>query len=555
MRLAPHRASRRPAAVLLAAVLLAAAAPAAACTNLLVTRGASADGSTMITYTCDGEFHPHLDYTPAADHDPDSLLAITHWGGEVLGEIEQVPHTYAVVGLMNEHQLVIGETTFTGREELQNPDGILHYWTLMRLALQRAKTAREAVRVMTELVAQHGYRSTGESFSIADPDEVWYMEMIGPGPGGEGALWVARRVPDGYVCAHANTARIGEFPLDDRDNCLYEPRVIDFAVEHGFYDPGSGQPFRFNAAYCPADPKSLRYCATRVWSLLRRVAPSRDWPADYHRGIAGAEPYPLWIKPDEKLSVADVFALMRDHYEGTDYDMTRGVDAGPFGTPYRWRPMGFEVDGVEYTWERAISTQQTGFSWVSQSRRKLPDAVGGLLWYGVDDTWFTCYVPLYCGIDAVPESFARGRLGAFDWDSAWWVFNFVSNFTNLKYSYMIEDVQTVQRELEGDLLALQPAVEETAARLLKGDPDLARRYLTDYCVSHGEMVVDRWRALGEHLVCKYNDGYVKDEEGEPQAVGYPESWLREVLRARPEQFKLPVWKPAPADSTEEKLPY
>jgi len=546
-------ATRRTAALFVLALL--AAAPAAACTNLLVTRGASADGSTMITYTCDGEFHPHLSYTPAADHDPDSLLAITHWGGEVLGEIEQVPHTYAVVGLMNEHQLVIGETTFTGREELQNPDGVLHYWTLMRLALQRAKTAREAVTVMTDLVAKHGYRSTGESFSIADPDEVWYMEMIGPGPGGEGALWVARRVPDGYVCAHANTARIAEFPLDDRDNCLYEPRVIDFAVEQGFYDPDSGEPFRFNAAYCPADPKSLRYCATRVWSLFRRVAPSRDWPSDYHRGVAGAEPYPLWIKPERKLSVADVFALMRDHYEGTDYDMTRGVDAGPFGSPYRWRPMGFEIDGVEYTWERQISTQQTGFSWVSQSRRDMPDAVGGVLWYGVDDTWFTCYVPLYCGIDAVPGSFARGRLGAFDWDSAWWVFNFVSNFTNLKYSYMIEDVQAVQRELEGNLLALQPAVEETARRLLKKDPDLARRYLTDYCVSHAETVVDRWRALGEHLICKYNDGYVKDDEGEPQAVGYPESWLREVLRARPEQFKLPVWEAAPADSAQENLPY
>ncbi len=381
-----------------------------ACTSLLVTKEASADGSVMITYTCDGEFHPHLDYTPAADHQPGDSLEITDWHGNVRGKIKQVPHTYAVVGLMNERQLTIGETTFGGREELRNPDGLLHYWDMMDVALQRAKTAREAIRVMTDLVAEYGYRSTGESFSIADTKEVWIMEMIGPDSGGQGAEWVALRVPDGYISCHANKARIGEFPLDDPENCLYSDNVISFAVEKGYYDTASGEPFRFCDAYCPSTPKNQRYADARVWSIFRRAAPSQSFSPDYHRAVEGAEPYPLWIKPDKELSVADVFALMRDHYEGTDYDMTKGIDAGPYGTPNRWRPMTWMVDSVEYTWERPISTQQTAFSFVSQSRAWLPDAVGGVFWYGLDDTYTICYVPLYCGIDTVAEVVCRRKL-------------------------------------------------------------------------------------------------------------------------------------------------
>ncbi len=533
---------------------LATAAPASGCTNLIVTRGASADGSVIVTYTCDGEFHPHLRYTAAADHEPGETVEIHNWREDkLLGEVKQVPHTYArIYNLMNDHQVIIGETTFTGREELENPDGLLHYWDLMGLALQRARTAREAVEVMTDLAAEHGYRSTGESFSIADPEEVWYLEMIGPGKGGEGAIWVARRVPDGMVCAHANMARIGEFPLDDPENCLYSENVVSFAVEHGYYDPDSGEPFRFRDAYCPVTPQKLRYCATRVWSLFRRCAPSRDWPTDYHRGVAGADPYPLWIEPDDKLTLADVFSLMRDHYEGTAYDMTRGVDAGPFGCPNRWRPMTWEFEGTQFTWERPISTQQTGFSMVAQARSFLPDAIGGLLWYGVDDTYFTCYVPLYCGITDVPLSFARGDLQEFSWDSAWWVFNFVSNYANLKYSYMVKDIRTVQRELEESFLAAQPAIEKAAVELAQTDSELMRTFLTEYSVGRGEHVVRRWRELAEHLLVKYNDGYVKDEEGEPQEVGYPESWLRNVEKSRPEQFRLESWG---QDTLETELPY
>jgi dipeptidase len=528
--------------VVLAGALIAV--PCMACTSLLVTQGASTDGSVMISYSCDGEFHPRLEYQAAADHPEGDSLELKSWRGEVRGKIAQVAHTYAVVGLMNEHQLAIGETTFDGRLELVNEKGLLEYWDLMELALQRARTAREAITVMAGLVAQYGYRSSGETFSIADTKEAWIMEMIGPGPGGAGAHWVALRIPDGYMSCHANKARIGEFPLDDPDNCLHSKDVISFAVEKGYYRPDAGHPFRFCDAYCPATPQTQRWADTRVWSIFRRSAPSRSFSPDYHRAVPGAEPYPLWIKPDKQLSLADVFALMRDHYEGTPYDMTVGVDAGPYGSPNRWRPLVWRSDstdstGPEYAWERPISTQQTGYSFVSQARGWLPDPVGGVNWYGVDDTYTTCYVPLYCGIDAIPKPFTVGSLQAFSWESAWWVFNFVANFANLKYSFMVPEIQAVQHDLEGTAMEQQPAVEQTALALAQSDPKLMVRYLTDYSVTHGEQVVARWRELGEHLITRYNDGFVKNENGRPQERGYPEYWLRTVVRERPDQFRLP----------------
>ena len=528
-------------APVLALIIIMAFMPdTSACTSMLVTRGASADGSVMITYTCDGEFHPHMEYTPAADYPEGDSVKIESWRGKVYGYIKQVEHTYAVVEMMNEHQLAISETTFDGRAELQNKKGMLGYWDLIFLALQRAKTAREAINVMTDLVDEYGYRSTGESISLADTKEAWILEIIGPGEDGKGAQWVAMKIPDGYISAHANKARIGEFPLDNPDNCIYSDNVKSFAIEKGYYNPDSGEPFLFNEAYCPSTPENRKYCSARVWSIFRRAAPSQEFSSDYHRYVEGAEPYPLWIKADKKLSVADVYSLMRDHYEGTPYDMTKGVDAGPYGSPYRWRPLSWEVDSVKYGWERQISTQQTGFSFVSQSRDFLPDPIGGLLWYGYDDTWFTVYSPLYCGINDVPESYTVGSIQKFSWESAWWVFNFVSNIANLKYSFMIEDIQKVQGELEGNLLALQPAVEKTALELYDSNPELMTRYLTDYSIMCGEKVVDRWRELGGELLVKYNDGYVKNSEGDPEDKGYPRSWLRDVLDARPDQFKLPI---------------
>jgi dipeptidase len=526
-------------AVALAGVVLVPLAGAFACTSIVVTRGASDDGSVMITYSCDGEFHPRLERSPAADHAPGDSVEITDWGGKLRGKVPQVAHTYAVVDLMNEHQLTIGETTTTGREELENPDGMLGYWDLMYLALQRARTAREAVDVMTGLADEYGYRSTGESFSIADPREAWIMEMIGTGEGGRGPVWVALRVPEGYISCYANQSRIGEFPLHDPDNCLYSKNVISFAVEKGYYDPSGGEPFRFCDAYDPPTPAHLKYCASRVWSILRRAAPSREFPPDYHRGVKGARPYPLWIKPDNKLSLADVMALMRDHYEGTPYDMTKGLEAGPFGNPIRWRPIDWQVDSVDYSWERSISTQQTGFSMVTQSRSNLPDEIGGVLWYGVDDTYTTCYAPLYCSIDSLPPSYTQGSIREFSWDSAWWIFNLVANYAGLRYSYMTPEILAVQQELEGHFISVQPAVEKTALDLAGKDPALMRRYLTDYSVSRAEMVVSRWQELGTHLITKYNDGYVKDAEGEPQQTGYPEEWLKDITGTYPDKFKLP----------------
>ncbi len=484
--------------------------PASACTNFIASKGATTDGSVIVTYTCDGEFHPLLRLTPAADHQPGDVFQVTTWGDQVLGEVAQPPHTYAVMKLMNENQVTIGETTTGGREELINPDGLLPYWHLMGLTLQRAESARHAIQIMGQLMDEYGYRSSGESFAIGDPEEAWIMEVVGPGPGGQGAHWVALRVPDGYVSAYANMGRIGTFDPRDKKNCLTSgPGMIRFAQEQGWYDPADG-PFNWREAFHPADPQRLRYTATRVWSLFRRCGV--ELPADYHRGTAGAEPYPLWIKPEKKLDVADVFALMRDHYEGTEFDMTRGVDAGPYGNPSRWRPMGFELDGHSYTWERPISTQQTGFSMVTQSRSWLPDPIGGVTWYGLD---------------------------RFSWDSAWWTFNFVSNFAALKYRYMSPDIQAVQDELEGHLLALQPAVEMTAKKLAKEDPQLMRAYLTDYSVQHAEDVVRKWRDLGEYLITTYNDGYVKDADGRVTEKGYPESWLRAVIRAHPDKYRLP----------------
>jgi dipeptidase len=537
--------------IIIATVSLVTADFLPACTNILVTKGASADGSTMITYACDGRFHPHLRRIDAKDHEGDATIEIREWGGKLRGEIPEVEHTYAVVGLMNEHQLTISETTTTGREELQNPEGLIHYWDLMQLALKRARTAREAIEVMTSLVAEHGYRSTAESFSIADPDEVWLMEIIGKGPGQKGAIWVARRIPDGFISAYANGIRIRDFPMDDPENCLFAADVVDFAVEKGYWKADDPRPFNFAEAYDSPTVQSRRYTTTRVWSIFRRAAPSLDASLDpaYHRGDPEAKPYPLWIKPDHKLSMADVMALMRDHYEGTPFDMRVGVDAGPFATPNRWRPIAWEVEGEKYSWERPISTQQTGFSFVSQSRSWLPDAIGGVYWYGLDDTWTTCYVPLYAGITALPESFTVGSLDEFSWDSAWWVFNFVANIANLKFSYMGPEILELQRELEGEFFTLQPIIEKAALELMESNPDLAHRFLTDYSVNHAEEVFDRWKKLGEHLLMKYNDGYV-NIKGEKPELGYPQSWLETVVGERPDQFRL-----AQPEKAETDLPY
>ncbi|MGE5343415.1 MAG: dipeptidase [Candidatus Omnitrophota bacterium] len=524
-----------------------------ACTNYLITKGASTDGSTMITYSADShELYGELQYLPAADYREGTLVDIYEGDtGKYLGKIKQAAHTYAVVGLINEHQVTIGETTFGGREELKDPKALIDYVSLMNLALQRAKTARDAIRVMGELVAEYGYYSTGESFSIADPNEVWIMDMISKGPDKKGAVWVARRVPDGYISGHANQARIRQFPLNDKLNCMYAPDTISFAREKGYFN-GKDEDFSFVDAYAPPDFGGLRACEARVWCMFHRVTPDSKQVEKYLDYALGHNPknvMPLWIKPDKKLSVRDVMELMRDHYEGTPMDMTQDVGAGPFALPYRWRPMEWKLedkdkkDAPEYVHERAVSTQQTGYSFVSQCRSWLPNIIGGITWFGVDDTYSTVYIPMYCGIKKVPKSFARGTADFhhFSWDSAFWVFNFVANYTYSRYCDMIQDVQVVQRELEGKFFADQPEVDKTALALYKTGPELAREYLSNYSASEGDAVVARWKKLGESLIVKYLDGNVRDEKGNITHPEYPKSWYKKIVQESGDRYlKTPV---------------
>lgn len=510
------------------------------CTNILVTKGATVDGSTMITYAADSHnLYGELYHFPAAKYPEGAYLDIYEWDtGKYLGKIRQVKETYEVIGLMNEYQVSIGETTFGGREELRDKTGVMDYGSLMFIALQRSKTAREAIKVITDLVTEYGYYSTGESISIADPNEVWLLEIIGKGESRKGAVWVAVKIPDGYISAHANQARITKFPLNDPNNCVYSPDVISFAREMGYFS-GKDQDFSFADAYAPLDYSAIRFCEARVWSVFRRVNKDMHKYISFVKGES-EERMPLWIKPDKKLSVQDVISLMRDHFEGTELDMTKDPGAGPFGCPYRWRPLTWKYGEDTYFNERAISTQQTGYSFVSQMRSWLPNPIGGVHWFGVDDTYLTVYIPMYCGIKKIPKNFAvgTGSFNEFTWESAFWVFNFVSNYTYTRFSDMIVDVQKLQNELEGRFFANQSEVENNALVLYKQSPEQARQYLTQYSCEQAEYVFNRWKKLGEYLIFKYLDGNVKDEFNKPKHPGYPDSWKKMVVDATGDFLKM-----------------
>jgi dipeptidase len=535
------------------------------CTNFLITKGASADGSVMITYAADSHtLYGELYHWPARDWPAGSLLEVNEWDtGKFLGKIEQVPHTWSVVGNINEHQVSIGETTFGGREELsQQPGAIVDYGSLMYIALQRSRTAREAIEVMTSLVEKYGYASSGESFSIADANEAWIMEMIGKGAGEKGAVWVAQRVPEGYISGHANQARITTFPLDDPKNCLYAKDVISFAREKGWFS-GKNKDFSFSDVYAPVDFSAARFSEARVWAGFNKVASGMDRYIAYIEGKIenGGENHfatnrmPLWVKPDKPLTVQDVMGMMRDHYTGTPLDMTKDPGAGPFGLPYRWRGLTWKVGDQTYLNERAISTQQTGFSFVAQSRSWLPSPVGGILWFGVDDTYSTVYVPMYCGITEIPESYRTGNGDLLNYSetSAFWAFNQVANFAYLRYSDIIKDVQKVQQETETQFVNYIPYIDKAAAGLLEsGNRETALKFLTHFSVREADGTVARWKELYRYLLVKYIDGNVKKEEngtflrndyGQPAMPlfpGYPEWWLRQVVNATGDHLKVPA---------------
>jgi dipeptidase len=543
-----------------------------ACTNFLVTKGASKDGSTMITYSADSHvLYGELYFWPAMKYKPGTMVDVYEWDtGKFLGSIEQAPVTYSVVGNINQFQLAIGETTYGGRGELHNPDGIIDYGSLIYLTLQRAKNAREAIHTIITLTEKYGYCSSGESFSIADPNEVWIMEIIGKGPGKKGMAFVARRIPDGYISGHANQARIQTFPLANGTTSItsaeidkvfnpavetvYAADVMDVARGFGWYT-GADADFSFSDVYAPVDFSGARFCDARVWSGFNKVNSTMGEYLNYAMGYDLDNRMPLWIKPDNKLGVDDVMGLMRDYYQNTPMDMTKDLGAGPYANTVRWRPMTWQVDGKTYVHERAIATQQTGFSFVTQSRSWLPDPVGGIIWFGVDDTFYTVYTPMYCGMTDVPQSFkvGNGDIMTYSDNAAFWVFNEVTNFVYSRASVMTPDLQAKQKELEQKYMAETAEIDAKAAELFKSTAKGAAKkgsdMITAYSVNAGNNTVKEWRELYKHLFTKYMDGNVKTRRPLPEGYkyitpevkqpGYPQDWLMRIVIDAGDKLKMP----------------
>jgi dipeptidase len=536
-----------------------------ACTNFLITKGASKDGSVMISYSADSHvLYGELYFRPAKTWPAGTMVDVYEWDtGKFLCRIPQVSHTYSVVGNMNEHQLSIGETTFGGREELVDSTGKIDYGALIYLSLQRAKNAREAIATISRLLTDHGYASSGESISIADANEAWILEIVGKGHGNKGAVWVALRVPDGYISGHANHPRITTFPLADGISSItskeidriYNPDVetvyaydvIDVARRFGWYS-GDDKNFSFSDAFAPLDFASARFCEARVWSGFNMVNGQMGQYLDYAMGENLNNRMPLWIKPDRKIGVEDVQAMMRNYYQGTPMDMTKDIGAGPYGSTVRWRPMEWKVDGKTYIFERAISTQQTGFSFVAQSRSWLPDPFGGIFWFGVDDTYYTVYSPIYCGITRVPGSFAEGNgdIMTFSDNAAFWIFNQVSNFAYTRASLVRNDIQSLQKELEDQYFKEVTGIDAVAAELYKKNPRRAIKYITEYSVNTGNNTVSRWKELYKYLFTKYVDGNVKEKRPVPPGYkyvtpkltqpGYSEEWYRAIVNSTGDRF-------------------
>ena len=540
---------------LLTFALLAGTATAFACTNFIVTKGASTDSSVMVTYAADSHQLYGALYKHNGGKQKAKMMAVNEWDtGRYLGLIEQLPVTYSTVGNMNEHSLIITETTYGGRHELEDKNGIMDYGSLIYIALQRAKTAREAIAVIVELANKYGYASSGESFSIADADEAWIMELIGKGSKldakgnnlRKGIVWVARRIPDGYVSGHANQARISTFPLNDKENCLYAPDVISFAREMGYFN-GKDEEFSFCDAYAPADFGALRGCEARVWAFFRTVAEGMDQYTDYAMGYNPKNRMPLWVKPAQKVSPKQVFDAMRDHYEGTPMDMTTDIGAGGNACPYRWRPMYFKVDGVEYCNERATATQQTGFWLCGQAR----EGKTGILWFGTDDAATSPLTPIYCNTTEVPWCLSEenGSMLHYSPTSMFWVTNRIANFAYLRYNVIGKRVREEVDKWENDKLAEVLKVDKKVATL---SPKKAQKLLTDYSTVTAQALFEKWDSLDKYLLVKFIDGNTKAENEKgfidngngkniPDKIeqsGYSEKWKRAVVEDNGDVLKV-----------------
>ena len=525
------------------------AKPAHACTNYLITPGASVDGSSMISYAADSHvLYGELYHYPAADYPEGAMLEIVEWDtGRYVGKIPQVAHTYNVVGNMNEWQLAIAETTYGGLPNLGNPEGLIDYGSLIYITLQRSKTAREAIKTMAELVANYGYISSGESFSIADPNEVWIMELIGKGKVEKGAVWVATRVPDDCIAAHANQARFTTINFKDKENWMWSKDVVKFARKQGYYTGKKDEDFNFQEAYAPYDFSGLYVCEARVWSFFRKFSDDMDKYFDFASGKTfvetggkyAGERMPLYIKPNHKVSAQELKNCMRDQYEGTPLDITQGPDAGPWNSKLRYGSLGFKLDSVQYWFERPIATQQTAWSFVAQMRGYESAKAGGILWFGVDDAASTVYVPIYSTITEVPECFQEGNGDMYNYSptSAWWTYNVVANWAYTKYSAMMPDIKKVQAAWEDKFNAQVEAIDAQVAEM---DPAKATEFLTKYSCAQAQESTAAWKDLGIYLFVKYLDGqerkekdgqFLRNDYGEPEGPNrtpYPTSFLESV---------------------------
>ena len=529
-------------------LMLMAGTYAMACTNYIVGKKASVDGSVMCTYSADdyGMFQP-LCHFPAGKHPKGTMRDIRDWdSNEYHGQIPEAEETYNVVGNINEWQVTIGETTFGGREEMVDSTGTLDYGSLIYIALQRSKTAREAIKVMTTLAETYGYNSEGETFTICDPEEAWIMEMMGCGAGSKGVVWVALRVPDDAICAHANQSRIRTFNVKDKANCMASKNVVKFAREKGWYS-GKDADFSFCDTYAAPDFGGRRFCEARVWTFFNKYCDYMDRYVGYASGeVDGAEPMPLWIVPNRKLSVKDLEMAMRDHYEGTPFALDGDIGGGIWEMPYRPTPLKFEVDGKTYFNERPVSTQQSGFVYVSQMRSWLPREIGGVLWFGNDDANMVSYNPVYCSATRIPNCFNTPGADAihFSMDNAFWVCNWVSNMVYPRYAQMFVSLEAVRDSLDNSWLANQAAVEAKAAELMtQQGSEAAVKYLNDYSCQKGDEMIARWRQLATYLIVKYNDMVVKKENADgtfqlskhgigerPLRPGYPKRYAKELVK-------------------------